>query len=53
MLERIDQIDAGSDLTAVTEELLAPYEEELQQAGPCPGGDAGPPRTPSPRRAPA
>ena len=38
MLERIDQIDAGiDDLTAVTEELLAPYEEQLQQAESMPG----------------
>ena len=38
MLERIDQIDAQiSDLTIVIEELLAPYEEQLQQAGSMPG----------------
>jgi len=38
MLERIDQIDAQiSGLTAVIEELLAPYEEQLQQAESMPG----------------
>jgi transposase len=38
MLERIGQIDAQiSDLTAVIEELLAPYEEQLQQAESMPG----------------
>jgi transposase len=38
MLERIDQIDAQiSDLTAVIEELLAPYEEQLSQAESMPG----------------
>ena len=38
MLERIDQIDAQiSDLTAVIEELLAPYEEQLPQAESMPG----------------
>ena len=52
MLERIDQINAQiGDLTAVIEELLAPYEEQLQQAEPMPGWGAGPPRTPSPRPA--
>src|SRR6266496_3564880 len=38
MLERIGQIDAQvSDLTAVIEELLAPYEEQLAQAESMPG----------------
>ncbi len=38
MLARIDQLTAGiGELTAVTERLLAPYEEQLQQAGSMPG----------------
>jgi transposase len=38
MLKRIDQIDAQiSELTAVTEELLAPYEEQLSRAESMPG----------------
>jgi len=38
MLERIDQIDAGIDrLTGVIEDLLAPWEEQLQQAESMPG----------------
>ena len=43
------QIDA---ITAVAEQLLAPWEEQLQQAESMPGwaGDGGLPRTPSPRR---
>jgi transposase len=38
MLARIDRIDAGiAALTAVIDRLLAPYEEQLQQAGSMPG----------------
>ena len=38
MLDRIDRIDADiARLTAVIEELLAPYEEQLQQAESMPG----------------
>jgi transposase len=38
MLERIDRVNAGIDeLTAVIERLLAPYEEQLQQAESMPG----------------
>jgi len=38
MLARIDRIDADiAALTAVIERLLAPYEEQLQQAGSMPG----------------
>ena len=38
MLERIDQLNASIDeLTDVIERLLAPYEEQLQQAGSMPG----------------
>ena len=38
MLARIDRIDADiADLTAVIEQLLAPYEEQLQQAESMPG----------------
>ena len=38
MLERIDRIDADiARLTAVIEQLLAPYEEQLQQAESMPG----------------
>ena len=38
MLERIDRIDADiAPLTAVIERLLAPYEEQLQQAESMPG----------------
>ena len=38
MLARIDRIDAGiAALTAVIERLLAPYEEQLQQAESMPG----------------
>jgi transposase len=38
MLARIDRIDAGiAALTAVTGRLLAPYEEQLQQAESMPG----------------
>ena len=38
MLERIDRASAGIDrLTTAIEELLAPYEEQLQQAGSMPG----------------
>ena len=38
MLERIDRLNAGIDeLTEVIERLLAPYEEQLQQAGSMPG----------------
>jgi transposase len=38
MLERIDWVNAGIDrLTEVTERLLAPYEEQLQQAESMPG----------------
>jgi transposase len=38
MLARIDRIDADiAALTAVIEQLLAPYEEQLQQAGSMPG----------------
>jgi transposase len=38
MLERIDRTDADiTRLTAVIEELLAPYEEQLQQAESMPG----------------
>ena len=38
MLERIDRIDADiTRISAVIEELLAPYEEQLQQAESMPG----------------
>ena len=38
MLARIDRVDAEIDeLTAVIERLLAPYEEQLEQAGSMPG----------------
>lgn len=38
MLARIDRLTAGIDeLTTVIERLLAPYEEQLQQAGSMPG----------------
>ena len=38
MLERIDRVNAEiGELTAVTERLLAPYEEQLQQAESMPG----------------
>jgi hypothetical protein len=38
MLERIDWVNAGIDrLTGVIERLLAPYEEQLQQAESMPG----------------
>ena len=38
MLERIDQLNASIDeLTDVIERLMAPYEEQLQQAGSMPG----------------
>ncbi len=38
MLARIDRVNAGIDeLTQVIEGLLAPYEEQLQQAGSMPG----------------
>ena len=38
MLARIDRLNAGiGELTAVIERLLAPYEEQLQQAGSMPG----------------
>ena len=38
MLERIDQITAAiGELTAVIDQLLAPYEEQLQQAESMPG----------------
>jgi transposase len=38
MLARIDQLAAGiGELTTVIERLLAPYEEQLQQAGSMPG----------------
>jgi len=38
MLARIDRLNAGIDeLTEVIERLLAPYEEQLQQAGSMPG----------------
>jgi len=52
MMERIDWINAEiARLSQVIEGLFAPYEEQLQQAEPCPAGAAGPPRTSSPRRA--
>ena len=38
MLERIDRLTAEiTALTGVIEQLLAPYEEQLQQAGSMPG----------------
>ena len=38
MLARIDRLNAGiGELTEVIERLLAPYEEQLQQAGSMPG----------------
>jgi hypothetical protein len=38
MLARIDRLTAGIDqLTTVIERLLAPYEEQLQQAESMPG----------------
>jgi transposase len=38
MLARIDQINAEiSELDAVIEDLLAPWDEQLQQAGSMPG----------------
>jgi hypothetical protein len=49
MLARAGRASAEiARLTEVIERLLAPYEEQLQQAGPVPGWAAGPPRTPSP-----
>ena len=46
MLGRIGRIDAGiAALTAVIEALLAPYEEQLQQASRCRAGGGAPPRT--------
>ena len=54
MLARIDRVNAEiARLSEVIEQLLAPYEEQLQQADRCPAGAAAPPRTPSPRPAPA
>ena len=46
MLARTGRLSADiEDLTAVIERLLAPYEEQLQQAtSRCPAGDAAPPR---------
>jgi transposase len=53
MLARIDQLNAKiGELTTVIERLLAPHEEQLQQAGSMPAGGAAAPRTPSPRPAP-
>jgi hypothetical protein len=38
MLARIDRVNAEiGELTAVIERLLAPYEEQLEQAGSMPG----------------
>jgi hypothetical protein len=52
MLERIDRLTADiARLTEVIEQLLAPYEEQLQQAESMPGWGGAPPRTPSPRPA--
>ena len=52
MLARIDRLTADIDqVTTVIERLLAPYEEQLQQAESSPAGSAEPPRTPSPRPA--
>jgi hypothetical protein len=49
VLTRTGRLAAGiDDLTAVIERLLAPYDEQLQQAESMPAGAAGPPRTPSP-----
>ena len=53
MLARIDQVNAEiARLSEVIETLLAPYEEQLQQAESMPGWAAAPPRTRSPRPAP-
>ena len=50
MLHRIDRVNAEIDaLTTVIETLLAPYEEQLQQAESMPGGPALSRRTRSPR----
>jgi len=49
MLERIDRVtEEIARLTEVIEQLLAPYEEQLEQAGSMPGW--GPPRRPGRRR---
>jgi len=37
MLERIDRLTGITRLSGVIEQLLAPYEEQLQQAGSMPG----------------
>jgi hypothetical protein len=50
MLARIDRLNAGTDeLTEVIERLLAPHEEQLQQAESMPGWGRGRSRTPSPK----
>jgi transposase len=47
MLTRIDRVTAEiNSLTEAIEALLAPYEEQLAQAGSMPGRAAAPPRTP-------
>jgi transposase len=52
VLQRIGRLAAGiDDLSQVIERLLAPHEEQVQQAGSMPGRAAGPLRTPWPRRA--
>ena len=53
MLERIDRLTGDiTRLSGVIEQLLAPYEEQLQQAESMPGWGAAPPRTLSPKPAP-
>ena len=50
MLHRIDRVNVEIDaLTTVIETLLAPYEEQLQQAESMPGWGRALPRTRSPR----
>ena len=50
MLHRINRVNAEIDaLTTVIETLLAPYEEQLQQAESMPGWAGAPRRTRSPR----
>ena len=52
VLARIDRLTADiDDLSAGDRRLLAPYEEQLQQAESMPGWAGAPPRTPSPRPA--
>jgi hypothetical protein len=52
MLDRIDRLTVGiAALTEIIEQLLALYEEQLQQAESMPCWGGAPPRTPSPKPA--